>query len=109
MPGSSSGEQDPRDLRLLVSLPNTLIKSVTLEADSVVGGIGRTANYKATCSTWGAIASSRKCRLLSRCGRDVLGSDLLSSPRSSRIYYKDKFFNYPLEPMNVLLGLGVTE
>jgi protoporphyrinogen oxidase len=40
---------------------------------------------------------------------DVLANDFLRRPRLSRIYYKKKFFFYPLKPVNALLGLGVVE
>jgi protoporphyrinogen oxidase len=41
--------------------------------------------------------------------RDVLGADMLKRPRLSRIYYRSKFFQYPIEPMNALVGLGAVE
>src|SRR5205814_1218912 len=37
------------------------------------------------------------------------GEDLLVRERLSRIFYRGKFFQYPLEPMNALVGLGVVE
>jgi hypothetical protein len=40
---------------------------------------------------------------------DVLGDDLITRPRLSRIYYRGKFFQYPIEPMNALMGLGIFE
>src|SRR5207245_6117124 len=33
----------------------------------------------------------------------------LRRPRLSRIYYRRKFFNYPLKPINALMGLGLVE
>ena len=41
--------------------------------------------------------------------KQVLGADLLVRSRLSRIYYRSKFFHYPLEPMNALIGLGPAE
>jgi protoporphyrinogen oxidase len=41
--------------------------------------------------------------------KEVLGADLLVRSRLSRIYYRSKFFHYPLEPMNALIGLGPVE
>jgi protoporphyrinogen oxidase len=38
---------------------------------------------------------------------DVCGSDLLHVSRLTRIYYKRKYFNYPLTPLNALFGMGV--
>jgi protoporphyrinogen oxidase len=39
----------------------------------------------------------------------MLGDRLLRVPRLSRIYYKGRFFNYPLKLKNVILGLGFWE
>jgi protoporphyrinogen oxidase len=38
--------------------------------------------------------------------RETLGEDFLPVNRLTRIYYKNKFFLYPLKPMNALFGLG---
>jgi protoporphyrinogen oxidase len=38
---------------------------------------------------------------------EVLGEKLLRRKRLSRIYYDGKFFNYPLRPINALMGLGL--
>jgi protoporphyrinogen oxidase len=39
----------------------------------------------------------------------MLGPDLLLRPRLSRIFYKGRFFDYPLKPLNALSNLGVIE
>ena len=39
--------------------------------------------------------------------RSVLGAEFLRRPRLSRIYYRGKFFDYPLKPMNALFNLGL--
>jgi len=38
---------------------------------------------------------------------DLLGHDFIRVPRLSRIYYCNRFFNYPLKPLNALFGLGI--
>jgi len=40
---------------------------------------------------------------------DVLEHEFLRRPRLSRIYYKKRFFHYPLKPFNALWGLGLFE
>jgi len=37
----------------------------------------------------------------------MIGGDFLRRPRLSRIYYRQRFFDYPLKPMNALRGLGI--
>lgn len=80
-----------------------------LEQDSVVGGISRTVNYKGYLFDIGGHRFFTKVSLVEKMWHEVLGEDLLSRPRLSRIYYKNRFFKYPLEPMNALLNLGVFE
>ena len=36
----------------------------------------------------------------------ILGNDAVKVNRLTRIYYKKKYFNYPLTPVNALFGLG---
>ena len=40
---------------------------------------------------------------------EVLGDEFLRRPRLSRIYYNGRFFDYPLKPLNALLGLGLSQ
>ena len=37
----------------------------------------------------------------------MLGKDFLRRPRLSRIYYRGRFFDYPLKPLNALRNLGL--
>ena len=37
----------------------------------------------------------------------MLGKDFLRRPRLSRIYYRGRFFDYPLKPFNALRNLGI--
>jgi protoporphyrinogen oxidase len=44
-----------------------------------------------------------------RIWEELLGDDFLVRPRLSRIYYRRRFFDYPLKPLNALAGLGPLE
>ena len=61
----------------------------------------------ASGSTSEDTAFSRRSGWSATCGRSVLGDDLLTRPRLSRIYYAGRFFNYPLKPLNALRNLGL--
>src|SRR5690554_982365 len=50
-----------------------------------------------------------KSEEVDRMWHDVLLHDFLQRPRLSRIFYKKKFFNYPLKPLNAFVGLGPIE
>src|SRR5262249_13930525 len=39
--------------------------------------------------------------------REILGDELITRSRMSRIYYNRKFFHYPLKPADALVKLGV--
>jgi protoporphyrinogen oxidase len=40
---------------------------------------------------------------------EIMKDDFLRRPRLSRIFYNQKFFYYPLKPLNALMGLGVVQ
>jgi len=83
------------------------IESVVLEKDDVVGGISRTVNYRDYHFDIGGHRFFTKVQRVEDMWREVLASDFLRRSRLSRIFYKGKFFNYPLSPMNALFGLGL--
>jgi protoporphyrinogen oxidase len=77
-----------------------------LEADDIVGGISRTAQYNGFRFDIGGHRFFTKIEPVEALWHEILGEDFISVPRLSRIYYNGKFFNYPLKPSNALLGLG---
>jgi len=82
---------------------------VVFEKYNKVGGIARTEEYKGYYFDMGGHRFFTKSSEVDQMWRDVMGKDFLRRPRLSRIYYKHKFFNYPLKLMNALLGLGIWE
>ena len=42
----------------------------------------------------------------SGCDEILPDGDFLERPRSSRIYYRGKFYDYPIRPLNALRNLG---
>jgi protoporphyrinogen oxidase len=82
--------------------------SVTvLEGDDIVGGISRTAQYRGYRFDIGGHRFFTKIAVVQRFWEEILGDDFISVPRLSRIHYSGKYFDYPLKPMNALMGLGV--
>ena len=81
---------------------------VVLEADPVyVGGISRTATYKGFHFDIGGHRFFSKSKAVEDLWTEILPNDMLTRPRSSRIFYGGKFFSYPLKPIEALLKLGV--
>ena len=85
--------------------------SVTiLEKDPVyVGGISKTASYKGYCFDIGGHRFFSKSQEVESLWREILGEDFLKRPRKSRIYYRNKLFNYPITLVDTLFKLGVFE
>jgi len=79
------------------------------EADTAVGGISR------TISIWGMNVDYGPHRFFTMDKRvadfwiDTIRDDFILVDRLTRIFYKNKFFDYPLKPLNAFVGLGFIE
>ncbi len=84
-------------------------RALVLEKDGVVGGLARTVNYRGFLFDIGGHRFYTSVPMIEKIWHDVLGGDFLTRPRLSRIYFRGRFYNYPLEPMNVVANLGFVE
>ncbi|MCA9942783.1 MAG: NAD(P)/FAD-dependent oxidoreductase [Anaerolineales bacterium] len=82
---------------------------LVLEKYDKVGGIARTENYRGYHFDMGGHRFFTKSAQVQQFWQEVLGDDFLRRPRLSRIFYKNKYFHYPLKPFNALWGLGPFE
>jgi protoporphyrinogen oxidase len=82
---------------------------IVLEKYDKVGGIARTENYRGYHFDMGGHRFFTKSAQVQDFWLEILGDDFLRRPRLSRIFYKNKYFHYPLKPFNALLGLGPIE
>ena len=82
---------------------------VILERGGIVGGISRTESYKDFNFDIGGHRFFSKKDEINQLWENMLGPDFLKVNRLSRIYYRGKFFNYPLRPVNALFNLGPVE
>ena len=99
----------PAGLTAALELSKHNVPAVVLEADKQVGGIARTVNYKGYLFDIGGHRFFTKWDEVNQIWKEVLGDKFLERPRLSRIYYKKKFFLYPLVAKNALFGLGLFE
>lgn len=99
----------PAGLTAAYELIQSGIQLIVLEKSDTVGGISRTEVYKEYRFDIGGHRFYTKVEAITRLWHEVLGEDLIRVPRLSRIYYRGRFFNYPLEPFNTLFNIGVTE
>jgi len=83
---------------------------VVLEADPrYVGGISRTVEYHGYRFDIGGHRFFSKSREVEDLWTEILGADLLQRARSSKIFYRGKFYSYPLKPREALSQLGLME
>src|SRR5436190_2046511 len=81
-----------------------------LEADTVVGGISRTAERDGWRFDIGGHRFFTKVPQVEALWHEILpDEDFLMRPRMSRIYYDGKYFDYPLKAGNALKNLGILE
>jgi len=77
------------------------------ETDSQVGGIAKTLYYKGYRFDLGGHRFYTKFSEINDFYKEFLGSDMLVRKRLSRIFFENKFFNYPLSVTNVFKNLGI--
>lgn len=84
--------------------------ALVLEQDPVyVGGISRTARYKGFLFDIGGHRFFSKSKEIVDLWNEILPDDFLERPRLSRIYYRGKFYAYPLKAFEALRNLGLVE
>jgi protoporphyrinogen oxidase len=98
----------PAGLTAAYLLAKKGVRATVLEADDVVGGISRTAQYRGFRFDIGGHRFFTKIEPVQALWEEVLGDEFISVPRLSRIYYNGRFFDYPLKAGNALRGLGAT-
>jgi protoporphyrinogen oxidase len=81
-------------------------RPLVLEERDNVGGLSCTENYRGFHFDMGGHRFFTKVNEVKQFWHEILDGDFLRRPRLSRIYYRRKFFYYPLKPLNALLGLG---
>ncbi len=83
---------------------------VVLERDPVyVGGISRTVRHNGFLFDIGGHRFFSKSKEITDLWNEILPDDFLERPRLSRIYYRGKFYNYPLKALEALRNLGIIE
>ena len=79
-----------------------------LEMDPVyVGGISRTVDYKGFKFDIGGHRFFSKSKEVVDLWNEILPDDFIDRPRLSRIYYREKFYAYPLKAFEALANLGI--
>ena len=100
----------PAGLSAAYELAQAGVKVQVYEQDpDFVGGISRTVEYKGFRFDIGGHRFFSKSQEIEEFWSQILGPDLLTRPRQSRIFYQGKFFDYPLRPLNAFFNMGLVE
>ncbi|MDE1895482.1 MAG: NAD(P)/FAD-dependent oxidoreductase [Rhodospirillales bacterium] len=100
----------PAGLTAAYLLSRSGVRVTVLEQDpTYVGGISRTETYKGFAFDIGGHRFFSKSQEVERLWDEILDEGFLTRPRKSRIYYRDKLFDYPLRAFDALSKLGVAE
>ena len=83
--------------------------SVLEEDPFYVGGISKTVVAEGFHFDIGGHRFFSKSKAVEDFWSEILPDDLIVRPRSSRIYYGGKFYQYPLKPLEALRNLGLLE
>ena len=79
------------------------------ESSNMLGGISRTEEYKGYRFDIGGHRFFTKVSEVEEMWHEVMSEDFITVPRLSRIYYRGRFFSYPLKIFNALTQIGLYE
>ncbi|MCP4888656.1 MAG: NAD(P)/FAD-dependent oxidoreductase [Planctomycetaceae bacterium] len=99
----------PSGLTAGYQLADSAIPVTVLEKHSIVGGIARTESYKGFSFDMGGHRFFSKSKAVNDFWDKLLADRFLTRPRQSRIYYRRKFFDYPLRAINAFRNLGIID
>jgi len=96
----------PAGLTAAYDLTRRGVPTVVFDGDTQVGGLAKTVVYKDYRFDIGGHRFFTKVAAVRELWHELLGDELLQRPRLSRIYYRQRFYDYPLKASNVLANLG---
>ncbi len=82
---------------------------VIVDRNDIVGGLARTEVFDGVRFDVGPHRFFTKSKEINQLWHETLGADFRPVNRLTRIYYRNKFFNYPLKPFDALSKLGLRE
>ncbi len=100
----------PAGLTAAYELMRHAVPVIVLEKDPYyVGGISRTVEHHGYRFDIGGHRFFSKSQEIEDLWTEILGDQLLMRARLSRIYYRGKYFDYPLKAGNAFLNMGPIE
>lgn len=77
------------------------------EGAPVVGGLSRTIEHNGFRFDLGGHRFFTNDQAVNALVRDLMGPEMVTVHRSSKILLRDRYFDYPLRPLNAVFGLGI--
>jgi protoporphyrinogen oxidase len=100
----------PAGLTAAYELMKHEVPTTVIEKDpSYVGGLARTVEHNGYRFDIGGHRFFSKNQEVEDLWTEILGPEMLTRDRLSRIYYRGRFFAYPLKAANALWNLGLVE
>lgn len=82
---------------------------VIYDLNEKIGGLARSVTYKGNIFDVGPHRFYTKDPIVIKLWEETLGNDFLHVPRLTRIYYRNRFFSYPIKAFNVVANLGIID
>ncbi len=80
-----------------------------IDKDSMVGGLSKSTEYKGCRFDIGPHHFITEHKHIELWWKSIMGEDFIPLKRFTRIYYKKRFFHYPLQPLNAVTNLTLLE
>ncbi len=93
-------------LGLAWKLSSRGVEVYVLEANNLVGGLARTERTNGYCLDVGPHSFFSEDKGISQEVLALFDPPLVPSPRTVQFYFEGKYLDYPLTPLNVLVGMG---
>jgi protoporphyrinogen oxidase len=99
----------PAGLAAAYTLTQKQQKITIIERDRRVGGLAKSINYQGFILDYGPHRFFTKLRPVLALWDEVLGAEQVTIDRLTRIYYRQKYFRYPIRSREVMVSLGLLE
>ncbi len=100
----------PAGLGAALELAENGVKDIVIiDKNKIVGGLSRTEVYDGYRFDVGPHRFFSKNSEINDLWRKTLGNDFIPVERLTRIYYKNKYFNYPIKAVDALMKMGIIE
>jgi protoporphyrinogen oxidase len=100
----------PAGLGAAMELVKNGVKDIILiDKNKIVGGLSRTELFDGYRFDVGPHRFFTKNSEINALWKNTLGNDFIPVERLTRIYYKNKYFNYPIKAVDALMKMGMIE